>query len=224
MGARVGTNTLIYNDNTATQTSISGTHTVDSQAKLLVAFLIMQSGSPTPSGPSMTYNSVAMSAIGSATATSGNTLMVAYYMLTPPTGAHTIAASWTTSASYMLAALNILDCSPNSAPRNGNGATGSGTSQSVTLTNRGGNLLLACNWVSNIAAVITGAQTEDWDQGARSGGGISFGSAGEHANGNGSTKAMAFTTDLSVTWGVIGFEIVAGLEGNPAGFSPVMMH
>jgi hypothetical protein len=84
-----------------------------------------------PSGISVTYNGIAMTAMPSASPLHGanSAYVIGYYMLNPPAGSHTLSASWTNSAA---AAKGVAQVFSGAGIPAGNASGSNSTSVAVT--------------------------------------------------------------------------------------------
>jgi hypothetical protein len=113
-----------------------------------------------------------------ATAAAGGVYVGMFGLLSPTTGAHTLAASWTTSGGVILDAIafngTATDTIANAFQRS-NSNTGSGTSGTVTGTSAVGNinLVLMGNLFSNISSLSATGSTSIFTAATNNGGAAS---------------------------------------------------
>lgn len=160
---------------------------------LIVGLSLQGTGSP-PTGTAVTYNGVAMTLVPSSRAVNGNHVTELWYLLSPATGAHNIAASWTGNSNVVIGAISYVGVDAVTPLGTANTATGSSTAPSVIVSSATGEVVIDCIVTNSNPTYTAGSgQTKQWDN--------SSNIPTPNCKGGGSTEAGAASVTMDWTLG-----------------------
>lgn len=192
----------------ASTTSLSWSHTcTGSDLILVVAVSINDPGDRSVS--SVTYNSVSLSLIGTATA-SATVRVELWYLIAPTTGANTVEVALNKGSAIVAGATSWTGVDQSTPLGTMVTATGTGTAVTVTASTSAGEMVvdvLAAD--DGPTAAADGSQTERWDDAVT---GVVRGAASSESSGDGNV-VMSWTLGSSKEWEIAAVPIKAGGGG-----------
>lgn len=192
------------------QTSGSGTPvTVGGSATLLVATVIWQAVALV-TGRSVTWNGVAMNeAVVSNNSVDANLTAGVYTLVSPASGAQTLALSWTNTADCYACATSFTGTDTTTGYNAANNASDTGTNISLTVTSTSDGATLCVFGCNGGDPVITGTPTpnEIWSIAPLDPGGGAAYTLG------GTSNSTTFTEGSSTRRVLAGINIIAGASG-----------
>lgn len=174
---------------------------------VLVAYLIFVNGSGTAAAPSMTWNGVSMTQIGTFIDIAGGASGTAFLfgLVNPATGNHGLVANWTGTNQVLVGGSSFVAADQTGGIttfRNVATNTGSGTPNSVTISSATGEKVVAAHVTTGNFAVAS-----DNDLGFSNAGNICSGAA-NYGNGAAS-KTLTYSFSGGSIWASIGCSIKA---------------
>jgi len=175
--------------------SVTWSHTVGSSANILIVGLATEDTSSSVLNVSaITYNGVAMTAVSGALGTAGSSTLdraQLFYLLNPPTGAHTVAVTFGGAVNDVAAgsvSLSGVTGAPATAAAN-TATSGTAISASATVATAGSWLVdVVCSGASNATFTAGSGQTVRWSKAVSGNGGA------------GSTQAPSATGSIATSY------------------------
>lgn len=197
-----------------TGTTFSFPYTATAGTSILIALINLRGGADPPTSISVTYNSVALTFVTGTYAINNTSdqAMGFYYMLNPPTGSsYSLAASWTGTASCILATVSILGST--GAPYGGTNISNVSTnSHTKTITTIAGDMCFDAVFANNGNTFTEGAgQTILFPQRTANN---EMTSQGSYEIATGTSTVMSYTIGSSVNTGYAAFAVRAASVGN----------
>jgi hypothetical protein len=190
---------------------VTGTVSANSN-RVLIACIAFRTGDPT--GVAITWNGVAMTAIGSEVEIAGGQGSVYLFgLIAPDTGNQTISASWTGGTQTVaLGAVSLYNADQSTGWQNAGSDTGTGTSALSTVTSANGNMGVVGHVNDNASGMSIAQGTSAW---------IETDLNGNYAQGYrasaGATVVVEWTLgESSVAWGNSKVDVIAFAAGGAA--------
>lgn len=188
---------------------------------VLVASIVVI-GAAVISLPSMTWNGVAMTQIGSV-AGGGSCQVFLFGLRNPASGNNALVANWTTASQILLDGLSfqgVDQTNDATAFQHANSATGTTSgAASVTITSAVGNYVYGGHAIASGANITATSGTNIYIDNT---GGANDGA--EHYDVGAASVAMAATIASSTNWASVGIDIVAAAAGGVSVAGPLYMH
>ena len=177
-------------------------HTCAGSDRVLVVGISYYDSGDTVSA--ITYNSVAMTVVGSSTVSNGQCTVSLYRLIAPATGSNTVSVTFTGSVfDFKAGSISFTGADQTTPLGAANTATGSSTTPSVNITSATGEIVL-----DTIAIVHSGTLTVDGSQAQRwngTGGGFIKGAASTEDGST--TTTMSWSNSSSQDWALTGVSV-----------------
>lgn len=178
-------------------------HTCAGSDRVLVVGISYYDSGDTVSA--ITYNSVAMTVVGSSTVSNGQCTVSLYRLIAPATGSNTVSVTFTGSVfDFKAGSISFTGADQTTPLGAANTATGSSTTPSVNITSATGEIVLdTIAIVHSGTLTVDGSQAEQWN----GVGGFGFIKGGGSTEDGSTTTTMSWSNSSSQDWALTGVSV-----------------